>query len=221
VTTLGKRIAPLASIRLSAYQTSEYYSVSKRNLSGLLFDNKSAARDWRAYPSGRRDTKERGSVEWIVQTTHFASTCLASLERSTEDWLKVIADLEGERVWEKIPPEKPYGSREAFFIGEFGRPEPELTAAKEKQQLAQAKHAGPGRGHKTDSNTIRFGRDAAYIRARLERDGKTDLLARVEQGIIRTVRINGLRHHCTDIRKIPTSTRAAKSEKPRQRPQRP
>jgi hypothetical protein len=38
----------------------------------------------------------------------------------------------------------------------------------------QAKHAGPGRGHKTGNNITRFrrGTDPTYIRARLERDGR-------------------------------------------------
>ena len=49
-------------------------------------------------------------------------------------------------------------------------------------QLGHAKHAGPGRGHKTDSNTTRFGRDAAYIQARLKRDGHTELLAKIDNG---------------------------------------
>lgn len=53
-------------------------------------------------------------------------------------------------------------------------------------KLGQAKHAGPGRGKKTASNTsgLSLGKrcNAAYIRARLERDGHTELLAKVERG---------------------------------------
>jgi hypothetical protein len=125
-------------------------------------------------------------VEWIVQTISLASNRLAGLEHSTEEWLKVVQDLESERVWEKIPPEKPYGSREAFFIAEFGRPEPELTAAKVKQQLGH-KGAQPGNQNASKqqnehSNATFVSRGSDYIRARLERDGRTELLARVDSG---------------------------------------
>jgi hypothetical protein len=51
-------------------------------------------------------------------------------------------------------------------------------------KLGSAKHAGPGRGKKTSRDTRGLGESdtAAYIRGRLERDGHTDLLARVERG---------------------------------------
>jgi hypothetical protein len=43
--------------------------------------------------------------------------------------------------------------------------------------------AGPGRGHKTDSDTIRFiGRGRTYILARLDRDGFTQLSAKIRAG---------------------------------------
>jgi hypothetical protein len=47
--------------------------------------------------------------------------------------------------------------------------------------LGQARHAGPGRGHKTIRNTNGFRRhdDASYIRAKLVRDGfKAELAAK-------------------------------------------
>lgn len=41
---------------------------------------------------------------------------------------------------------------------------------------------GPGRGHKTDSNATRLGRGYDYYLARLDRDGKTELAAKVRSG---------------------------------------
>ena len=41
---------------------------------------------------------------------------------------------------------------------------------------------GPGRGHKTDSNTTRLGRGRDYILARLNRDDRAELAAKVRDG---------------------------------------
>jgi len=80
---------------------------------------------------------------------------------------------------------------------ELGAPEPLLTQLKETQQLMahggdhiseKFKEArqqllcnmGGDRRSEQGSNTTLLGRDSAYIRARLERDGKTELLAKMD-----------------------------------------
>lgn len=134
---------------------------------------------------GPRESKTPGSIPWIIQTTRMASLSLHSLERSTEEWLAVVQELEQYAVWEHYPEEKPYGSREAYFIGEFGKPEPELTRTKVEQQL-RAKAGRPKKGTENDGNNIISprGSNAAYIRARLQRDGHTDMLAKIERNEI-------------------------------------
>ena len=133
---------------------------------------------------GPLELKTPGSSEWIIQITHKAQHVLHSLESSTSEWEKVIEQIEAQQVWAKYPAGKPYGTREAYFVGEFGRPEPELTRAKVEQQL-QKKGGQPGNQNaKKDknehSNTMFVSRDACYIRARLERDGHTEILAQIE-----------------------------------------
>jgi len=136
--------------------------------------------------AGPRDLKTVGSEEWIIQTTLLASIRLTGLEHSTEEWLKIVAELEGQCVWEKYPARKPYGTREAYFLGELGRPEPELTRAKVEQQLM--KHGGDRRSEETNQarNTrlkpLGESQTVARIRARLKRDGREDLLAKIERG---------------------------------------
>lgn len=132
---------------------------------------------------GPRDLKERGSEAWIIQTTHRAQGILVSLECDTAEWNKIIADIDGERVWEKYPARKPYGTRDAYFKAEFsGRSEPELTRAKVEQQLA--KHGGDRKSEQVKDqvgNTKLIGNTHNYITARLKRDGHEELLAKVER----------------------------------------
>jgi hypothetical protein len=63
-------------------------------------------------------------------------------------------------------------------------PEIFKVAFPEAVKLGAAHHAGPGRGKKTSVNNTGFPRGAtraAYIRARLERDGHTEELAAIER----------------------------------------
>ena len=92
--------------------------------------------------------------------------------------------------WRLIyPAEKPYGTRAAFYRNELGAPEPLLTQLKEAQQLLRAKPGRPKKGEGINSSNTRISPlgkkcDAAYIRARLERDGKSELLAQIDRGEI-------------------------------------
>jgi len=136
------------------------------------------------------DQKEPGSEAWIIQMTAKAVRIWMSLDDDTKQWRDAVAKLDAQKVWEKYPPEKPYGTRDAFYRAELGAPEPMLTQLKETQQaIVRAKAGRPKKGDENNSGNARIklvGRDndAAYIRARLERDGKTELLARVDAGQI-------------------------------------
>jgi len=132
---------------------------------------------------GPIDLKVPGSEEWIIQLTARAVRVWMSLTDDTQEWREVVAKLDAQEVWRKYPPEKPYGTRDAFYRAELGAPEPMLTRMKEAQQLM-----AQGRPKKNESekgsNTTFSSRGADYIRARLERDGKTELLGKIEQGEI-------------------------------------
>ena len=100
--------------------------MSSRNYSGNLFaKSPKPPLDLRQRALiGNRESKPKGSPEWIAQTCFLASNRLASLEHSVESWMEVLQELEEVNAWEVFPPEKPYGTREALFLGEFGKPEP-------------------------------------------------------------------------------------------------
>ena len=86
---------------------------------------------------GPRDLKTPGSFEWTVQTTQYAQGIWVSLDHRTKEWLSVVAEIDAQQVWKTYPPEKPYGTRDAYFRSELGAPEPVLTRMKEAQQLMQ------------------------------------------------------------------------------------
>jgi hypothetical protein len=136
---------------------------------------------------GPLENKVVGSGPWIMQMTAKAQGLLLSLEHDTSEWLVVRDELDGEEVWKKYPADKPYGTREAYYREEFGRPEPELTQAKIIQQLQEQGRRGKAK-RPDDIRSLSLGDKGGtgrdYIRARLERDGKTELLAQVERGEI-------------------------------------
>jgi hypothetical protein len=101
-----------------------------------------------------------------------------------KEWREVVQEIDAERVWEKYPPKKPHGTRDAFYREELGAPEPMLTQLKEAQQLMA--HGGDRKSAKVQlqlggdrkptnsddqvGDTKLIGHTAPYYRARLERD---------------------------------------------------
>jgi hypothetical protein len=104
-----------------------------------------------------------------------------SKQLSHERWENILEEAKRERIWEKIPPEKPYGSLDAMLQAEIGVGEVEARAAVQakamltgtlaKPEIGRGK-AGPGRGKKKTRNGVtRFrGNAADYQLARLRRD---------------------------------------------------
>jgi hypothetical protein len=115
-------------------------------------------------------------------------------------WRQFVSDLDGMKPWETYPPEKPHGTRDAFYRAELGAPEPMLTQLKETQQLMakggdhtsakfmearELQRQGGDRRSEQASNAslpqpVGKRCDSTYIRARLERDGKVELLSQVD-----------------------------------------
>jgi hypothetical protein len=88
-----------------------------------------------------------------------------------------LAELEEHQAWTKIPPDAPYGSEDKMLKAEIGLTREEGTA-----QLRV--HGGDRRSPEFQSYnvTLKNGNSPVYLRARLARDKKTDLLARVDAG---------------------------------------
>ena len=51
-------------------------------------------------------------------------------------WEKTVRELEQERIWERYPPEKPYGSIDALLAGELGETLVQFTLREIKSRLS-------------------------------------------------------------------------------------
>ena len=134
------------------------------------------------YLAGPRTMKDPTSEEWIVQTLYALRIYWESLERYHIEFEKVKAELESQRVWERYPPGRPYGSEDELFKNE-------LKASSEQVDAAVLRANGErGLGMKNPDRKsygnaiVKPGTHRTYIKARLKRDDKTDLLAQVNAG---------------------------------------
>jgi len=108
-----------------------------------------------------------------------------------------LAEAEQHRIYDRIPPENPYGDIDSLLHAEVG-----LTKAQAERDVAlRAEIAqpqpiqeigkgtpGPGRGHKTAYNISRLhGDNADYLTARIARD-HPDILDRMKAGDYPSVR---------------------------------
>ena len=106
---------------------------------------------------------EPGTLSWCYQTVSLLGIYWQDKVLSEQDWLKILNELKDHEVWNKIPPEKPYGSLDALLKAEVGVVEDEIVSECRKarenpspiQEIGKGK-AGPGRGNKTGDNVTRF-----------------------------------------------------------------
>ena len=59
---------------------------------------------------GPRDLKEQGSIAWSWQTVSALQHMWQSLHLNYEHYMGILAEAQEHRIWEKIPPDNPYGS---------------------------------------------------------------------------------------------------------------
>ena len=65
--------------------------------------------------SGPRPLKEVGSVEWCLQTVSALQHMWQSLHLNYEHYMSILTEAEEAAIWEKIPPDAPYGSKTAML----------------------------------------------------------------------------------------------------------
>jgi hypothetical protein len=158
-----------------------------------------------AIMAGPLPDSSKGSLKhcWqVVSLLHASWDARAMGEANWERHLGVIQEY---RMWEKIPPEQPYGSLDALLRAELKVSEAAILAelhrlrsearhlqgalpAKAEQAYGKGK-AGPGRGQKTGDNITRLSRgtSAAYRLQILKRD-HPDVAAAYARGAYRSVR---------------------------------
>ena len=60
---------------------------------------------------GPRATKEPGTVQWCWQTISALQHMWNSLHLNYEHYMTILSEAEEQHIWNKVPPEKPYGSK--------------------------------------------------------------------------------------------------------------
>jgi hypothetical protein len=143
--------------------------------------------------------KQTGTVEHAYQMLDLLRMMFQSSETSFARWQETLELAKKHRVFELVPPEKPYGSLQAMLKAELG-----VTIAKSKQivvlRTAQERSAvaqplrearrptNDERANKVDVvNLMQGGNDADYLTARIARD-RPDILERMKAGEYPSVR---------------------------------
>lgn len=146
---------------------------------------------------GPRDLKEKGSPQWCWQTVERLKLLWSQMNDDERQVAAVLQEIEQYRAWEKVPPERPYGSLSALLEAEIGKPEAEVRNHVEEIRVLRKREIGvpngkpgPGRGKKTNVNNTRFtvgSGNAEYLTARLARDHPA-ILDRMKAGEFKSVR---------------------------------
>jgi hypothetical protein len=148
---------------------------------------------------GPRQLKEPSSPAYAWQTIAVIQRRWQSKEISLEKWQEVLQEAQENRIWEKVPEGKPYGSLDALLRAEIGRGLEEANRTKAQQLAAdpevkeQPTRSEAMKGNqnakkeKENSRSDRTtdsprGETASYLVRRLKRDHPeiNDALARGE-----------------------------------------
>ena len=124
---------------------------------------------------------EPGTLSWCYQTVGMLELYWQGKILSERDWLKVLGELKEYEVWNKIPPDKPYGSLDALLRAEVGVDEDVISKTvartpQEAREMPLQEHGnGPGRGNKRVDNIKSFnesGTSKSYLLRRMARERK-------------------------------------------------
>jgi hypothetical protein len=112
---------------------------------------KAALNEREAARIGPRQLKDPQSVEFAWQTVALLKTYYQSKQVTEGRWRKALAEAEQHRIYERVPPESPYGSLDAMLTAEIGE-----TAASSTEKIraldAEDKAALRGPGNPTGAN---------------------------------------------------------------------
>jgi len=142
---------------------------------------------------GPRTLKDVNSEEYAWQTTAYLKTLYGLKEASVNQWVEALEEAKQHRIYDLIPPEKPYGSIDALLMAEIGETAATSTAsvqarALEAQPLAKHGEVGNGRSRVDIINsTPGGGTSAEYLTAKIARDCP-DILSRMQAGEYKSVR---------------------------------
>ena len=150
---------------------------------------------------------EPGTLSWCYQTVFLLKLNWQDKILSERDWLKILGELKDYKVWEKIPPDDPYGSLDELLKVEVGVDEEEIGSEVQKYRGNPLKEkAGAPVGHKgsnehsaNDSETTisKQDRGKSYLLRRMARDFP-EVLDQIETGEFKSTRQAAI--HCGIIK---------------------
>ena len=144
----------------------------------------------RASMEGPRDLKEQGSVPWSWQTVSALQHMWQSLHLNYEHYMKILTEAREHRIWEKIPPDKPYGSEANMLsqveVGDANDAQKRMkihTLVATAQQIKARGGDRRGKDHQGNAHPLEGprGNSANHLLARILRD-RPDIFERIQQG---------------------------------------
>lgn len=117
---------------------------------------------------GPRHLKPIESVDWCWQTLSLLKRFHQCKEISIQDFEKVLAEVVQHRVWERVPPESPYGTLDEMLKVELGVSSAEEATRTKAQMLASDPEVKPSLTHadamaKASESKPR-GEDGAFVK---------------------------------------------------------
>ena len=158
--------------------------------------------------AGPRAMKDPGSPDWCYQTVHALQSLWSMADREHDRYLEILSEADNHAIWEKIPPDAPYGSREALLEAIGVGDETSVERRRQEMQV-KADTAKPLGAH--GQYLARGTTATAYLTARIARD-HPDILERmkagefssvraaaIEAGIIKPVREHKIPHEASHV----------------------
>lgn len=135
--------------------------------------------------SGPRDMKVPGELAWCWQTISALQSMWKSLVLDYERYRGVWQEAEDHKLWEQVPPDNPYGSKEAMLerlqVGDEESARARVAANAIPARPMQ-KHGGQVRnGGGAGQHTVHGRSNADYLTARIARD-RPDIWERMKNG---------------------------------------
>ena len=132
---------------------------------------------------GNRANKTPGSTSWSWQTIEALQFMWENLEICYASYVQLWREAEEQAIWDKVPPDNPFGSKEAM-LNALAVGDEDLAGAKVAGLAAVTKPLQP-HGGQTPKNG-KGGAKADYLTARIARD-HPEIHRRMMNGEFKTV----------------------------------
>ena len=137
---------------------------------------------------GPRALKEPGTTDWCWQTVSALQHMWQSLQLNYEHYMSILTEAEEHAIWEIIPPDEPYGTKENMLkqveVGDSKDAHKRMRIQTLAAQARAIQRQGPPTEDKHYNGnvlTAQQGNNAEYLLGRIRRD-RPDIYERVIAG---------------------------------------